>query len=101
MPSSWAWRRCRRVPDNPMGGAGEAQGQRKGWRTRWKAAVDESGQATVEFCLVACAFLVVILGGWAIVQAFSSGQLADHAVSSAAHVLEASPTGVLADIFAV
>ena len=55
----------------------------------------------MEFCLVAAAFLAVILGGWAMVQAFASGQLADHAVSSASHVLEASPTGVLADIFAV
>ena len=76
-----AWHRCRRLLR--------------------KALHDESGQSTVEFCLVAAAFLAVILGGWAMLQAFSAGQLADHAVSSAAHVLEASPTGVLADIFAV
>ena len=76
-----AWHRCRRLLR--------------------KALHDESGQSTVEFCLVAAAFLAVILGGWAMLQAFSAGQLADHAVSSAAQVLEASPTGVLADIFAV
>ncbi len=81
MASCRGWHRCRR-------------------RLR-KALHDESGQSTVEFCLVAAAFLAVILGGWAMLQAFSAGQLADHAVSSAAHVLEASPTGVLADIFAV
>ena len=81
MPPFRAWRHCRQAAH--------------------QAIRNESGQSTVEFCLVACAFLAVILGGWAMVQAFSSGQLADHAVSSAAHVLEASPAGVLADIFAV
>ena len=81
MASCRGWRRCRRAARKAIG--------------------DESGQSTVEFCLVAAAFLAVILGGWAMLQAFSSGQLADHAVSSAAHVLEASPAGVLADIFSV
>ena len=61
----------------------------------------ESGQGTVEFCLVVAGFLAVLLGAWAMLKGFSQGMLPDHALSSAAHSLSASPAGVLADILSV
>lgn len=77
MQSFPEWLRCRRM-----------------WR-------DESGQSTVEFCIVVGAFMAVVLGGWAMLKAFAGGMLGLHAISSAAHVLAASPAGVLADILSV
>ena len=87
MESSRAWRRCR---DR---NARIAQALR--------ALGSESGQGTVEFCLVLAGFMAVALGLGAMVHAFAGGQLPLHAIASAAHALAASPTGVLADIFAV
>lgn len=87
MESSRAWRRCR---DR---GARLAQAV--------AAFAGESGQGTVEFCLVLAGFMALVLGLGAILQAFAEGQLPLHAIASASHALAASPAGVLADIFAV
>lgn len=58
----------------------------------------ECGQSTVEFAVVAAAFLAVALGLGALWRVASGGLFVDHALSSASHhVQEASPQA-LADI---
>ena len=69
-----------------------------GWRGLRR---DEAGQGTVEFALVTCGFLAVVLGLGALYHLGADGALGDHALRSASHVLAASPAFVLADIFAV
>ena len=88
MPSFRAWRHCRNRGPRFL-------------RMARTAIARQSGQGTVEFCLVLAAFMAVALGLGAIVRAFAGGELPLHAIASAAHALAASPTGVLADIFAV
>lgn len=87
MASSRVWRHCRN------------RGAR--FRALLSPFMGECGQSTVEFCLVLAGFMALVIGCWAIVSAFAGGELPIHAIASAAHALAASPTGVLADIFAV
>lgn len=71
------------------------------WKRCKALAKSCSGQGTVEFCIVAGAFIIVLLGGWAMLKVFAGDILGEHAVYSASHVLAASPGGVLADILSV
>ena len=71
------------------------------WKRCRSLAKSCAGQSTVEFCIVAGAFLVVLLGGWAMLKIFAGDILGQHAVYAASHALAASPAGVLADILAV
>ena len=64
---------------------------------RWATSRDCAGQATVEFALVAVAFLSVALGMGALWRSVSSGAFVDHALSCASHCVAGSLPGVLAD----
>lgn len=56
-----------------------------------------AGQATVEFALVAVAFLSVVLGMGALWRSVSAGAFVDHALSCASHCVAGSLPGALAD----
>lgn len=72
-----------------------------GWKRCKFLARECSGQSTVEFCIVAGAFIVVLLGGWFMFRTFADGILASHALWSSSHALAASPAAILADILSV
>ena len=110
MPSWPAWIRCRsrrgaRIPvvlhSSGLFPTGSLPSGLFAKRLLRNFGKEESGQGTVEFCLVVAGFLAVLLGAWAMLKGFSQGMLPDHALSSAAHRLSASPAGVLADILSV
>ena len=61
------------------------------------AARDCAGQATVEFALVAVAFLSVVLGMGALWRSVSAGAFVEHALSCASHCVTGSLPGALAD----
>lgn len=61
------------------------------------AARDCAGQATVEFALVAVAFLSVVLGMGALWRSVSAGTFVEHALSCASHCVTGSLPGALAD----
>lgn len=58
----------------------------------------EAGQATVEFAVVAVAFLVVALGLGALWRGIEGGLFVEHAVSSASHHVEGAIAQAMADI---
>lgn len=59
----------------------------------------QSGQGTVEFALVAAAFLVISLGLAALWGAFDGGLLVQHALQAASHHVGGVMPGNIADIF--
>ena len=61
------------------------------------ASRDCAGQATVEFALVAVAFLSVVLGMGALWRSVSAGAFVDHALSCASRCVAGSLPGALAD----
>lgn len=58
----------------------------------------ECGQSTVEFAVVAAAFLVVTLGLGALWRGVSGGLFIEHALSTASHHIEGAAPQALADI---
>lgn len=58
----------------------------------------ECGQSTVEFAVVAAAFLVVTLGLGALWRGVSGGLFVEHAISTASHHVEGTAPQALADI---
>lgn len=60
---------------------------------------DEGGQATVEYVVVLAGVLCVVVGLGALFNAFESGLVVRHAVSSASHHVVAG-SGWLLDVFA-
>lgn len=58
----------------------------------------ECGQSTVEFALVAVAFLAVALGLGALWRGVSGGMFVEHALLSASHHIEGATPQALADI---
>ncbi len=59
---------------------------------------DQKGQATVEFALVTCALLAIVIGLGAIWHAVSEGLLIDHALMAASHHVQAA-AGWVIDVF--
>lgn len=59
---------------------------------------DEAGQATVEFAIVAVAFLTVALGLGALWRGAGSGLFVEHALSSASHHVEGAIAQAMADV---
>ncbi len=57
--------------------------------------MDDSGQSTVEFAVVASAFLIVALGIWALAGAALGGTLVEFATEGAANVIGTTAEGVL------
>lgn len=64
-----------------------------------RALRDERGQGTVEFALVAAAFLAVVVACGALWQVLERGLFVDHAVTSASHHVQMAAPGSLADVF--
>lgn len=62
---------------------------------RWRG---ECGQSTVEFAVVAAAFLAVTLGLGALWRGVSGGLFIEHALSTASHHIEGAAPQILADI---
>lgn len=62
-------------------------------------APGERGQATVEFALVAAAFLSIGAACAALWRAFEGGLFVEHALLSASHHVAGIAPGLLADIF--
>lgn len=60
---------------------------------------DESGQATVEFAIVAAAFAAVAIALAAIWHAVGSGLLAQHALAAASHHLQGVMPAYVSDVF--
>lgn len=58
----------------------------------------EVGQATVEFAVVAVAFLTVALGLGALWRGASNGLFVEHAISSASHHVEGAIAQAMTDI---
>lgn len=58
----------------------------------------EHGQSTVEFALVAAAFLAVTLGLGALWRGMSGGMFVEHALASASHHVESAAPQALADV---
>ena len=56
-----------------------------------------AGQATVEFALVAVAFLMVALGLGALWRGISAGMLVEHALACASHCVQGALPRSLAD----
>lgn len=60
---------------------------------------DQSGQSTVEFALVAAAFIALVVALGVVWRTFDKGVFVDHAVKSASHHVEqAFPGGGMADV---
>ena len=57
------------------------------------------GQGTVEFALVAAAFLSLAIGLGALASALQDGLLLEHALASASHQVQGGSAGTLADLF--
>ncbi len=58
----------------------------------------EAGQSTVEFAIVAAAFLALALGIGALWHGFSGGMFVEHALMSASHHIEGAAPQASADI---
>lgn len=61
-------------------------------------ACPQSGQSTVEFALVAAAFLAVIAGLGALWRLASGGALIEHALATASHCVESASPQAMADV---
>lgn len=59
---------------------------------------DEAGQSTVEFAVVAAAFLAVVLGLGALWRVASGGLFVDHAVTCASHHVQGAIAQSAADV---
>ncbi|RFT81072.1 hypothetical protein [Adlercreutzia equolifaciens] len=55
---------------------------------------NERGQGTVEYAIVAAAFLCVIVAGAALWRALSQGLFVDHGLASASHHLAGAATWI-------
>lgn len=63
------------------------------------SSVDARGQGTVEFVVVAAAFLVVVVAGGALWRALEGGLFVEHALASASHHVHMAAPGNVADVF--
>ncbi|MBU5404822.1 hypothetical protein KQI08_02670 [Paraeggerthella hongkongensis] len=61
----------------------------------WKCA----GQSTVEFAIVAAAFISVLVALGALWRSLKSGLFVDHALASASHHVQGVLAGGIADVF--
>lgn len=63
------------------------------------ALANNNGQSTVEFAVIAAAFLALVIGLGSLWRAFDEGMFVNHAVSSASHHLEGIfPGGGFGDV---
>ncbi|NBJ66104.1 hypothetical protein E5986_05860 [Adlercreutzia caecimuris] len=65
---------------------------------RYQRVVGDCGQSTVEYAIVAAAFVCVILAGGAVWRMLSSGLVIDHALLSASHHMQGAASWVI-DVF--
>ena len=62
-------------------------------------SADARGQGTVEFVVVAAAFLVVVAVGGLLWQALEGGLFVEHALASASHHVQMTAAGNVVDVF--
>lgn len=60
---------------------------------------NSDGQSTVEFAIVTCALLVIVIALTALWNIGDNGIFVEHAVSSASHHLEEAAAGIVGDVF--
>ena len=60
---------------------------------------NNDGQSTVEFAIVTCALLVIVIALTALWNIGDNGIFVEHAVSSASHHLEEAAAGIVGDVF--
>ncbi len=68
------------------------------WPPPRRGPCAQSGQSTVEFALVAAAFLAVVIGLGALWRFASGGALVEHALATASHCVEQASPQAMADV---
>ncbi|MDD7368609.1 MAG: hypothetical protein SOW20_01390 [Berryella intestinalis] len=64
-----------------------------------RSLLSESGQSSVEFCLVSAVLFCIVSGLALLWRALSSGVFVEHAVTVASHHVQGIAPGLIADIF--
>ena len=60
---------------------------------------NNDGQSTVEFAIVTCALLVIVIALTALWNLGDNEIFIEHAISSASHHLEEAAAGIVGDVF--